>query len=101
MQNALMWQSSSWGYAARMPDVAARWEDSSRTGLDLTGRRIFDSRRRGSRKTDIVVNISVVGRAWNWANRLCPAIIQAFFPGMLGGDALRTCFLRFTIPAAN
>jgi len=39
-------------------------------------------------KPTIVINISGRPVALNWANRLCPAIIQAFFPGMFGGNAL-------------
>ena len=64
-------------------------EDSSRTGLDLTGRQ--DDLIRAVvavGKPTIVINISGRPVALNWANRLCPAIIQSFFPGMYGGDAL-------------
>jgi beta-glucosidase len=64
-------------------------EDSSRTGLDLTGRQDDLIRAvAAAGKPTIVINISGRPVALNWANRLCPAIIQAFFPGMFGGDAL-------------
>jgi beta-glucosidase len=64
-------------------------EDSSRTGLDLTGRQDDLIRAVAAvGKPTIVINISGRPVALNWANRLCPAIIQAFFPGMFGGDAL-------------
>lgn len=64
-------------------------EDSSRTGLELTGRQDDLIRAiAATGKPTIVVNISGRPVALNWANRLCPAIIQAFFPGMFGGDAL-------------
>jgi beta-glucosidase len=36
----------------------------------------------------VVVNISGRPVALNWANRLCPAILQAFLPGMEGGTAI-------------
>ncbi|HZL44119.1 MAG TPA: glycoside hydrolase family 3 N-terminal domain-containing protein [Verrucomicrobiae bacterium] len=64
-------------------------EDSSRTGLDLTGRQ--DDLIRAIAKLGkpmVVVNISGRPVALNWANRLCPAILQAFFPGMEGGTAI-------------
>jgi beta-glucosidase len=64
-------------------------EDSSRTGLELTGRQDDLIRAVAAvGKPTIVINISGRPVALNWANRLCPAIIQAFFPGMFGGDAL-------------
>jgi beta-glucosidase len=64
-------------------------EDSSRTGLDLTGRQDDLIRAVAAvGKPTIVINISGRPVALNWANRLCPAIIQSFFPGMFGGDAL-------------
>jgi len=57
-------------------------EDSSRTGLDLTGRQDDLIRAVAAvGKPTIVINISGRPVALNWANRLCPAIIQAFFPG--------------------
>jgi beta-glucosidase len=64
-------------------------EDSSRTGLELTGRQDDLIRAVAAvGKPTIVINISGRPVALNWANRLCPAIVQAFFPGMFGGDAL-------------
>jgi beta-glucosidase len=64
-------------------------EDSSRTSLDLTGRQDDLIRAVAAvGKPTIVINISGRPVALNWANRLCPAIIQAFFPGAFGGDAL-------------
>jgi len=64
-------------------------EDSSRTSLDLTGRQDDLIRAvAGTGKPTIVINISGRPVALNWANRLCPSILQAFFPGMFGGDAL-------------
>jgi len=64
-------------------------EDSSRTGLDLSGRQDDLIRAVAAvGKPTIVINISGRPVALNWVNRLCPAIIQAFFPGMFGGDAL-------------
>jgi beta-glucosidase len=64
-------------------------ENSSRTGLDLTGRQDDLIRAVAAvGKPTIVVNISGRPVALNWANRLCPAIIQSFFPGMMGGTAL-------------
>lgn len=64
-------------------------EDSSRTSLDLTGRQDDLIRAVAAvGKPTIVVNISGRPVTLNWANHLCPAIIQAFFPGMFGGDAL-------------
>jgi beta-glucosidase len=73
-----------------MPDVRSTvGEDSSRTSLDLTGRQDDLIRAVAAvGKPTIVVNISGRPVALNWANRLCPVIIQAFFPGMFGGDAL-------------
>ncbi|HWC60109.1 MAG TPA: glycoside hydrolase family 3 C-terminal domain-containing protein, partial [Verrucomicrobiae bacterium] len=64
-------------------------EDSSRTSLDLTGRQDDLIRAvAATGKPTIVINISGRPVALNWANRVCPSIIQAFFPGMFGGDAL-------------
>ncbi len=64
-------------------------EDSSRTGLELTGRQDDLIRAVAAvGKPTVVINISGRPVALNWANRLCPAIIQAFFPGMFGGDAM-------------
>lgn len=64
-------------------------ENCSRTGLELTGRQDDLIRAvAGTGKPTIVVNISGQPVALNWANRLCPAILQAFFPGMAGGTAI-------------
>ena len=72
------------------PDVRASvGENSSRTGLDLTGRQDDLIRAvAATGKPVIVVNISGRPVTLNWANRLCPAILQAFFPGMDGGHAI-------------
>lgn len=64
-------------------------ENSSRTGISLTGRQ--DDLIRAvvaTGKPTIIVHISGRPNALNWANRLCPAILQAFFPGMDGGNAI-------------
>jgi len=64
-------------------------ENSSRTGISLTGRQ--DDLIRAvvaTGKPTIVVHISGRPNALNWANRLCPVILQAFFPGMDGGTAI-------------
>lgn len=64
-------------------------ENCSRTSIDLTGRQ--DDLIRAVATTGkpvIVVNISGRPVALNWANRLCPAILQAFSPGMEGGHAI-------------
>lgn len=64
-------------------------ENCSRTGLDLTGRQDDLIRAvAATGKPTIVVNISGRPVALNWANRLCPAILQAFSPGMEGGAAV-------------
>ena len=64
-------------------------ENASRTGLDLTGRQDDLIRAvAATGKPVIVVDISGRPVTLNWANRLCPAIIQAFFPGMEGGHAI-------------
>lgn len=64
-------------------------EDASRTGLDLTGRQDDLIRAvAAAGKPTLVVDISGRPVALNWANRLCPAILQAFFPGMEGGPAI-------------
>ncbi|HEX4343651.1 MAG TPA: glycoside hydrolase family 3 N-terminal domain-containing protein, partial [Verrucomicrobiae bacterium] len=64
-------------------------ENSSRTGLELTGRQDDLIRAVAAiGKPTIVINISGRPVALNWANRLCPAILQAFFPGMEGGHAI-------------
>jgi beta-glucosidase len=64
-------------------------ENSSRTGLELTGRQ-DDLIRAVAATGKPVIIVDVSGRpvALNWANRLCPAILQAFFPGMEGGRAI-------------
>jgi beta-glucosidase len=64
-------------------------ENCSRTGIALTGRQDDLIRAvAATGKPVIVVNISGRPTALNWANKLCPAIIQAFFPGMEGGHAI-------------
>jgi beta-glucosidase len=64
-------------------------ENCSRTGLDLTGRQDDLIRAvAATGKPVIVVNISGRPVALNWANRLCPAILQTFSPGMEGGPAI-------------
>lgn len=64
-------------------------ESSSRTGLDLTGRQDDLIRAVAAvGKPTILVNISGRAVSLNWGDRLCPAIIQSFFPGMEGGNAL-------------
>jgi beta-glucosidase len=73
-----------------LPEVRATvGENCSRTGIELTGRQ--DDLIRAVAATGkplIVVDISGRPVALNWANRLCPAILQAFFPGMEGGRAI-------------
>ncbi len=64
-------------------------ENSSRTGISLTGYQ--DDLIRAVHavgKPTIVVHISGRPNALNWADRLCPVILQAFFPGMDGGTAI-------------
>ena len=64
-------------------------ENCSRTSIDLTGRQDDLIRAvAATGKPVIVVNISGRPTALNWANRLCPAILQAFSPGMEGGPAI-------------
>jgi beta-glucosidase len=64
-------------------------ENCSRTGIALTGRQDDLIRAvAATGKPFIVVNISGRPTALNWANKLCPAILQAFFPGMEGGTAI-------------
>lgn len=72
------------------PDVRATvGENCSRTGLNLTGRQDDLIRAVAAvGKPTIVVHISGRPNTINWANRLCPAILQAFFPGMDGGTAI-------------
>jgi beta-glucosidase len=73
-----------------LPDVRSTvGENSSRTGLDLTGRQddLIQAVAATGRPT-IVIDISGRPVTLNWANRLCPAILQAFFPGMEGGHAI-------------
>jgi beta-glucosidase len=64
-------------------------ENCSRTGLNLTGRQ-DDLIRAVSATGKPVILVDISGRpvTLNWANRLCPAILQAFFPGMEGGHAI-------------
>jgi beta-glucosidase len=64
-------------------------ESASRTGLSLTGRQDDLIRAvAATGKPTIVVDISGRPIALNEANRDCPAIVQAFLPGMYGGDAI-------------
>jgi beta-glucosidase len=64
-------------------------ENSSRTGIELTGRQDDLIRAvAATGKPTIVIDISGRPVALNWANRLCPAILQSFFPGMAGGTAI-------------
>lgn len=64
-------------------------ENCSRTGIALTGRQDDLIRAvAATGKPVVVVNISGRPTALNWANKLCPAILQAFFPGMEGGTAI-------------
>jgi len=64
-------------------------ESASRTGISLTGRQDDLIRAVAATKTPtIVVDISGRPVALNVANRVSPAILQAFFPGMYGGDAI-------------
>lgn len=64
-------------------------EGASRTGLDLPGRQ-DDLIRAVAATGKPVVIIHNSGRAnsINWANKLSPAIIQAFFPGAYGDTAI-------------
>jgi len=64
-------------------------ESASRTGIELTGRQDDLIRALAAAgKPTIVVDISGRPVALNVANRLAPAILQAFLPGMFGGDAI-------------
>ena len=64
-------------------------ENCSRTGISLTGRQDDLIRAvAATGKPVVIVNISGRPTALNWANKLCPAILQAFFPGMEGGTAI-------------
>jgi len=70
-------------------DRATVGENCSRTGLNLTGRQDDLIRAvAATGKPVIVVDISGRPVALNWANRLCPVILQAFLPGMEGGHAI-------------
>jgi len=70
-------------------DRATVGENSSRTGISLTGRQDDLIRAvAAAGKPVIVVDISGRPVALNWANRICPAILQAFLPGMEGGHAI-------------
>jgi len=73
-----------------LPEVRSTvGENSSRTSLDLTGRQDDLIRAVAAvGKPVIIVDISGRPVTLNWANRLCPAILQAFFPGMEGGHAI-------------
>ena len=64
-------------------------EDASRTGIDLTGRQDDLIRAiAATGKPMVVVDISGRPVALNVANRYAKAIVQAFLPGMFGGEAL-------------
>lgn len=64
-------------------------ENCSRTGLDLTGRQDDLIRAvAATGKPVVLVHISGRPNTLNWGERLCPAILQAFFPGMYGGEAI-------------
>ena len=64
-------------------------ENCSRTGIMLTGRQDDLIRAVAAvGKLTILVHVSGRPNALNVANRDCPAILQAFFPGAFGGDAV-------------
>ena len=64
-------------------------ESASRTGIELTGRQDDLIRAvAATGKPVIVVDISGRPIALNVANRFAAAILQAFLPGMFGGDAI-------------
>ena len=70
---------------------ATSGENRSRISINLTGRQddlIRAVAAAAAGKPVIVVHISGRPNTLNWANRLCPAIIQAFSPGMEGGRAI-------------
>ena len=70
---------------------ATSGENRSRISLNLTGRQddlIRAVSAASGGKPVIVVIISGRPSSVNWANRLCPAILQAFSPGMEGGRAI-------------
>lgn len=70
---------------------ATSGENRSRTSISLTGRQddLIRAVAAASGGKPVVV-VAITGRpnALNWANRLCPAILQAFSPGMEGGRAV-------------
>lgn len=75
-------------------DQATVGENTSRTGISLPGHQDLLIRAIAKLgKPWVVVNISGRPTALNWADRLCPAIIQAFFPGMFGGQAIAEALL--------
>jgi beta-glucosidase len=64
-------------------------ENASRTGIMLTGRQDDLIRAvAATGKPTIVVNISGRPTSLIAADRFCPAILQAFFPGAYGGEAI-------------
>ncbi len=64
-------------------------EGASRTGLDLPGRQDDLIRAvAATGKPVIIVHNSGRANTINWANKLSPAIIQAFFPGAYGDTAI-------------
>jgi beta-glucosidase len=67
-------------------------ESASRTSLDLTGRQDDLIRAvAATGKPTVIVDISGRPVALNVANRAGAAILQAFMPGMYGGDAIVEC----------
>ncbi len=70
---------------------ATSGENRSRTSISLTGRQddlIRAVAAAAAGKPVIVVAVTGRPTALNWADRLCPAILQAFAPGMEGGRAV-------------
>jgi beta-glucosidase len=70
---------------------ATSGENRSRISINLTGRQddlIRAVAAAAAGKPVIIIHISGRPNSINWANRLCPAIIQAFAPGMEGGRAI-------------
>jgi len=64
-------------------------ENKSRTSLDLPGRQQnLLQAVQATGKPTILVLISGRPISVNWANRHCPAILQAFYPGSEGGTAI-------------
>jgi beta-glucosidase len=77
-----------YGCAGELPTCG---ENASRNSLNLTGRQddlIKAVAKAAAGKPLVIVQISGRPNALNWANRLSPAILQAFFPGAEGGNAI-------------